>query len=128
LKLISAIVPIEIWDCPGNTTVETLGIPLSRFSTLIFVIDIRVSIHFQVLCWPAINCTQDLYNQAISKLVEFIVAAYSDNPDMNLEVFVHKVEKLQEDDKLGKYIHSPIHSISHFPLVVLCMSYLHPAA
>jgi hypothetical protein len=43
---------------------------------------------------------------------------------MNLEVFVHKVEKLQEDDKLGKYIHS----IPHFLLMVLCMSYLHPAA
>lgn len=44
---------------------------------------------------------QDLYNQPISKLVEFLVAAYQENPDMSLEVFVHKAEKLQEDDKIG---------------------------
>lgn len=40
---ISTVIPLEIWDCPGNMTVETLGASLSRFSSLIFVIDIRVS-------------------------------------------------------------------------------------
>lgn len=40
---ISTVIPLEIWDCPGNITVETLGAPLSQFSTIIFVIDIRVS-------------------------------------------------------------------------------------
>lgn len=45
---------------------------------------------------------QDLYNQPVSKLVEFIVAASRENPTINLEVFVHKAEKLQEDDKIGK--------------------------
>jgi len=44
---------------------------------------------------------QDLYNQPISKLVEFIVASYDENPGIALEVFVHKAEKLQEDDKIG---------------------------
>ncbi|RDB26191.1 Ras-related GTP-binding protein C [Hypsizygus marmoreus] len=80
------VIPLEIWDCPGNITVETLNAPLSQFSTMIFVIDIR-----------------DLYNQPISKLVEFIVAAYQDNPNMSLEVFVHKAEKLQEDDKIENF-------------------------
>lgn len=42
-----------------------------------------------------------MYQQPISKLVEFIVAAYHENPGINLEVFVHKAEKLAEDDKLG---------------------------
>jgi hypothetical protein len=42
-----------------------------------------------------------LYQQPVSKLVEFIVAACQVNPDINFEVFVHKAEKLQEDDKLG---------------------------
>jgi Gtr1/RagA G protein conserved region. len=46
---------------------------------------------------------QDLYNQPISKLVEFITASYRENPGINLEVFVHKAEKLQEDDKIGTY-------------------------
>ena len=44
---------------------------------------------------------QDLYNQPITKLVEFLVLAYQENPNMNFEVFVHKAEQLQEDDKIG---------------------------
>ncbi|ESK94019.1 gtr1 g protein gtr2 [Moniliophthora roreri MCA 2997] len=80
------IIPLEIWDCPGNITVETLGAPLSQFPTLIFVIDIR-----------------DLYNQPISKLVDFIKESYRQNPNINLEVFVHKAEKLHEDDKIENF-------------------------
>ncbi|KAJ7285219.1 Gtr1/RagA G protein Gtr2 [Mycena rebaudengoi] len=80
------VIPLEIWDCPGNITVDTLGAPLSQFSALIFVIDIR-----------------DLYKQPISKLVEFIIAAYNDNPQIHVEIFVHKAEKLQEDDKIENF-------------------------
>lgn len=46
---------------------------------------------------------QDLYNQAISKFVDFITVCLRDNPTINLEVFVHKAEKLQEDDKIGEF-------------------------
>ncbi|KAH8831447.1 Gtr1/RagA G protein Gtr2 [Flagelloscypha sp. PMI_526] len=80
------IIPLEIWDCPGNITVDSLGTPLSHFRTLIFIIDIR-----------------DLYNQPISKMVEFFTAAYRANPGVNLEVFVHKAERLQEDDKIENF-------------------------
>ncbi|KAF8656250.1 hypothetical protein AX16_002686 [Volvariella volvacea WC 439] len=80
------VIPLEIWDCPGNITVETLGTPLSQFSALIFVIDIR-----------------DIYNQAIAKFVEFIVAAYHVNPNISFEVFVHKAEGLQEDYKIENF-------------------------
>ncbi|KAH7925853.1 hypothetical protein BV22DRAFT_1033560 [Leucogyrophana mollusca] len=80
------VIPLEIWDCPGNITVDSLGAPLSMFATIIFVIDIR-----------------DLYQQPVSKLVEFIVAACQINPDINFEVFVHKAEKLQEDDKIENF-------------------------
>ncbi|KAJ7592931.1 Gtr1/RagA G protein Gtr2 [Mycena floridula] len=80
------VIPLEIWDCPGNMTFDSLDEPLANFSTLIFVIDIR-----------------DLYNQPISKLVEFIVPACHDNPNINIEVFVHKAEKLQEDDKIENF-------------------------
>ena len=38
----STVVPLELWDCPANTTVESLGVPLSSFAAIIFVIDIRV--------------------------------------------------------------------------------------
>ncbi|KAJ2918481.1 hypothetical protein MD484_g1971, partial [Candolleomyces efflorescens] len=83
---IDTVVPLEIWDTPANVTVETLGAPLSEFSSIIFVIDIR-----------------DLYNQPISKLVEFIIAANKAKPGIAIEVFVHKAEKLQEDDKIENY-------------------------
>ena len=53
------------------------------------------------LTYILISDNQDVYNQPISKLVEFIVASYHQNPDISLEVFVHKAEKLQEDDKIG---------------------------
>jgi hypothetical protein len=42
-----------------------------------------------------------LYNQPISKLVEFILAANKAKSDIPIEVFVHKAEKLQEEDKIG---------------------------
>ena len=38
----STLIPLEIWDCPGTTTAENLGAPLSQFNALIFVIDMRV--------------------------------------------------------------------------------------
>lgn len=41
--LLSTVIPLEVWDCPGNTTVASLGVSLSQFATIIFVIDIRVS-------------------------------------------------------------------------------------
>jgi hypothetical protein len=34
-------------------------------------------------------------------LVEFIIAANKAKPGIAIEVFVHKAEKLQEDDKIG---------------------------
>ncbi|KAF7293586.1 Ras-related GTP-binding protein D [Mycena indigotica] len=82
------IIPLEIWDCPGNITVDTLGAPLCRnlgllYSSLIFVL------------------FQDVFKQPINKLVEFIVAAQQQNPSIFMEVFVHKSEKFQEDDKIG---------------------------
>ncbi|KAF9532469.1 Gtr1/RagA G protein conserved region-domain-containing protein [Crepidotus variabilis] len=83
---IDTVIPLELWDCPANTTVASLGVPLSQFAAIIFVIDIR-----------------DLYNQPISKLVDFIQASYTENPEISIEVFVHKAEKLQEDDKIENF-------------------------
>ncbi|TRM67865.1 Gtr1/RagA G protein conserved region-domain-containing protein [Schizophyllum amplum] len=80
------LIPLEIWDCPGTTTAENLGAPLSQFDAIIFVIDMR-----------------DLYTQPISRLVEWITAATRDAPTLNLEVFVHKAEKLPEDDKIENF-------------------------
>ena len=98
----STVIPLEIWDCPGNITVEALNLHFSQFSTIIFVIDIRVCLRSPRRIISILkHALQDLYNQPISKLVDFLVAAYRINPNVNLEVFVHKAEKLQEDDKIG---------------------------
>jgi hypothetical protein len=40
----STVIPLEIWDCPGNITLDSLGATLSEFSSIIFVIDIQVSV------------------------------------------------------------------------------------
>ncbi|KAI0072758.1 hypothetical protein K474DRAFT_1650502 [Panus rudis PR-1116 ss-1] len=80
------VIPLEIWDCPGTTTIETLGVPLTQFSTLVFVIDI-----------------QDLYQQPIAKFVDFAIAAYRENPNLNLEVFVHKADALSEEYKIETF-------------------------
>ncbi|OJT15029.1 GTP-binding protein gtr2 [Trametes pubescens] len=82
------VIPLEIWDCPGDTTLETLDAPLSQFATMIFVIDI-----------------QDLYQQPIQKLVDFVITAYQENPNMNLEVFVHKADVLTEEYKIENFRH-----------------------
>ncbi|KAH9944865.1 Gtr1/RagA G protein conserved region-domain-containing protein [Amylocystis lapponica] len=80
------VIPLEIWDCPGDMTLETLDVPLLQFATLIFVIDI-----------------QDLYQQPIAKLVDFIITAYQEHPNMNLEVFVHKADVLSEEYKIENF-------------------------
>jgi hypothetical protein len=48
----STIIPLEVWDCPGSTTVENLGAQLSQFSSVVFFIDIQVGL---LLC-PTLDC------------------------------------------------------------------------
>lgn len=36
------MIPLEMWECPGNSTLDAIDAPLTQFSTLIFVIDIQV--------------------------------------------------------------------------------------
>jgi hypothetical protein len=40
--------------------------------------------------------------------MDFVAAAYQSNPNINIEVFVHKSEKLPEDDKVGKSLFWPL--------------------
>ncbi|KAI0822538.1 Gtr1/RagA G protein conserved region-domain-containing protein [Trametes gibbosa] len=82
------VIPLEIWDCPGDTTLDTLDAPLTQFATMIFVIDI-----------------QDSYQQPIQKLVDFVITAYQENPSMHLEVFVHKADVLTEEYKFENFKH-----------------------
>ncbi|TFY73869.1 hypothetical protein EWM64_g10143 [Hericium alpestre] len=87
-KLIyDTVIPLELWDCPGTVSLDALS-PLSQFSSIIFVIDI-----------------QDSYQQPIARLLEFFTAAFSENPDTPLEVFVHKAEAFTEDYKIENFRH-----------------------
>ncbi|PAV16150.1 gtr1 g gtr2 [Pyrrhoderma noxium] len=85
---IDSFIPLEIWDCPGSVTPENLGVPLSFFTSIIFVIDI-----------------QDSYNQPIARLIQFMISAFQQNPDVNLEVFVHKAESLSEEYRYESFRH-----------------------
>ena len=40
----STIIPLEIWDCPGDVPLETIEAHLAEFAAMIFVIDIQVSL------------------------------------------------------------------------------------
>ncbi|GBE88273.1 GTP-binding protein [Sparassis crispa] len=80
------VIPLEIWDCPGDISLEMLGASLSQFASLIFVIDI-----------------QDLLQQPVARLVDFVVAAYHENQNLNLEVFVHKADVLSDEYKLDNF-------------------------
>jgi len=82
------VIPLEIWDCPGSLTIQTLPTPLSQFPTIVFVIDI-----------------QDHHQQPIARLVELVITAYQENQNVNLEVFVHKAEALSEEYKIENFKH-----------------------
>ncbi|EIM91514.1 uncharacterized protein STEHIDRAFT_49232 [Stereum hirsutum FP-91666 SS1] len=84
------VIPLEIWDCPGNATTDSLGVPLSRFSLIIFVIDI-----------------QDSYPHPISRLLHFFTQAYQECPTTPLEVFVHKSEAIADEYKYESF--RPLH-------------------
>ena len=64
----STVIPLEIWDCPSNVTQDTLGAPLSQFSTIIFVIDIQAREESTVRCITAdIGCDHRNYTNQRSQ-------------------------------------------------------------
>ena len=44
LKRDSSIIPLQIWDTPSNFDLDHLDVPLSSFSTIIYVMDMQASI------------------------------------------------------------------------------------
>ncbi|KAG8972351.1 hypothetical protein FRB90_010245, partial [Tulasnella sp. 427] len=63
--------------------IEDLGVPLSHFQSIIFVLDI-----------------QDDYYNPIAHLVHLIATVAQVNPRVHLEVFVHKAEALSDEFKV----------------------------
>jgi Ras-related GTP-binding protein C/D len=73
------IVLLEMWDCPGNITLDSLGASLSKFYLIIFFVVLflfictlfeRLASHFLV---------QDSYQQLIARMLGFFVEAYQEN-------------------------------------------------
>ena len=50
----------------------------------------------------ALSSRQDDYVEALSRLHLTVTRAYKVNPDINFEVFIHKVDGLSDDHKIEK--------------------------
>ena len=48
-----------------------------------------------------------MYSAPISKLLNFTIAAYQENPNVNLEVFVHKADGNTEEYRVGTLYDPP---------------------
>ncbi|KAG8731743.1 hypothetical protein FRC11_002578 [Ceratobasidium sp. 423] len=84
---IDTIIPLEVWDCPGSTTAQNLGAPLSQFSSIVFFIDI-----------------QDDYHLPIRRFYDLVAAAYEANiTNLPFEVLVHKAEAHSEDYRVDNF-------------------------
>ncbi|KAG0245068.1 hypothetical protein BGW41_004325 [Actinomortierella wolfii] len=84
---IHSFIDFQVWDFPGqidflDPTFDTTAI-LSDVGALVFVID-----------------SQDDYMEALARLHTTIVAAHRVNPNIFVEVFIHKVDGLSEDYKI----------------------------
>ncbi|ORX34143.1 Gtr1/RagA G protein conserved region-domain-containing protein [Kockovaella imperatae] len=82
------IIPLQIWDTPSNFELETLDVPLSSFSTIIYVMDIQAD---------------DSYHEAMLPFVRILLRAYLSNPAVKFAVFIHKAESLSEDYRGENY-------------------------
>nr|XP_040056285.1 ras-related GTP-binding protein D isoform X4 [Gasterosteus aculeatus aculeatus] len=85
----SSFVSFQIWDFPGQIDFfdPTFDYEMIFRGTgaLIFVID-----------------SQDDYVEALSRLHLTVTRAYKVNPEINFEVFIHKVDGLSDDNKIEK--------------------------
>ena len=82
----NSFVRFQIWDLPGQS--DQSGADDEGFAacdSLVFVID-----------------SQDEYVEALAKLHSTVVKAYEVNPKINFEVFIHKIDGLSDDHKLGE--------------------------
>ncbi|KAM7376752.1 hypothetical protein PAMP_006460 [Pampus punctatissimus] len=83
----SSFVSFQIWDFPGQIDFfdPTFDYEMIFRGTgaLIFVID-----------------SQDDYGEALSRLHLTVTRAFKVNPDINFEVFIHKVDGLSDDHKI----------------------------
>ena len=85
----SSFVQFQIWDFPGQIDFFDPAFDSEMIfggcGALVFVID-----------------AQDEYMEALSKLYVTVTKAYKVNPNITFEVFIHKVDGLSDDHKIGE--------------------------
>ena len=111
---------LQIWDFPGQIDFLDPAFDSDHIfggcGALIFVIDAQVpapsphSLHtcHQLVC-RASHCTlsycncdlQDDYRDALIRLHQTVTRAYQVNQSIKFEVFIHKVDGLTDDRKIG---------------------------
>ncbi|OCF31886.1 hypothetical protein I317_02932 [Kwoniella heveanensis CBS 569] len=83
-----SIVPLQIWDTPSNFELDQLDVPVSSFSTIVYVLDMQ---------------QDDSYHESILRFVHIMVRAYLSHPGMRFHMFIHKSEVLSEDYRGENY-------------------------
>ncbi|KAL7423540.1 GTP-binding protein gtr2 [Cryptotrichosporon argae] len=83
-----SIVPLQVWDTPAHFELEYLDVPVSAFSTLVYVIDMQ---------------QDDLYHEVARAAVPTLLKAYFANPAIHFSIFLHKAEALSEDVRVENY-------------------------
>ena len=99
----SSIIPLQVWDTPSVFDVEQLEVPLSSFSTIIYVIDIQVGLGRLAGLTAADSQQEESYHDACQKFVPVMMRAYLSNRNVKFAVFIHKAEVLSEDYRGGEY-------------------------
>ena len=84
----SSFVQFEVWDFPGHVDTSSAAVkPESTYGgcgALVWVID-----------------AQDDQTEAIARLQSTIITAHRINPNIVFEVFIHKVDSLSDDQRIG---------------------------
>jgi Ras-related GTP-binding protein C/D len=86
----SPFVQFQIWDFPGDIDFNDASVEsdliFKQCGSLIFIID-----------------AQDNYTDALIKLHKTVTRAYRSNQKIKFEVFIHKVDSLSDDQKMGTH-------------------------
>jgi len=83
----SSFVQFQVWDFPGQLNFLDSAFDseamFSQCGALVYVVD-----------------SQDDTHESLTRLHKTIVAAYRDNPKINFEIFIHKVDGLSDDHRM----------------------------
>ena len=79
-----SFIDFDLWDTPSADVQELEPEIFHRCGALVFVID-----------------AQDDLTEALQLLYSSVTMAYKENPSTSFEVFIHKVDGLSDDHKIG---------------------------